>query len=55
MRVFEFFNDLYVVKLDIQELINGFQSATNGDVVLEFYRDFMVHECFEKTDIEQLA
>lgn len=55
MRVLELFNDLYVVKLDVQELINRFQSAPNGNVVLKFYGDFMVHKCFEKTDVEQLA
>ena len=55
MRILELFNDLYVVKLDVQELINRFQSAANGNVVLEFYGDFMVHKCFEETDIEQSA
>lgn len=48
MRVFELFDHLNIVQLDIEKLVNRFESTTNRDVVLELDSDFVVHERFEK-------
>jgi hypothetical protein len=48
VRVVEFVQDLDVLKLDVEELINGFEGSFNCDVVLEFDGDFMVHKSLEE-------
>jgi len=42
MRVFEFLNDTYVIKLDVQVLIHALESSADGDVVLQFDRHLCV-------------
>ena len=48
MRVFEFFNDTYVVKLDIQVLIHALESSADRDVVLQFDRYLCVDQGLEE-------
>jgi hypothetical protein len=51
VRVVEFVQDLNVLKLDVEELINGFEGSLNCDVVLEFDGDFMVHKSLEEAAV----
>ena len=48
MRVFEFLDDLNIIKLNIKVLVHGFQGAFNGDVVFELYGNFVINQSFEK-------
>lgn len=48
MRVLELLDDLDVVELDVEELVDALERATNGDVVLELDRHFMVDEGLEE-------
>lgn len=48
MRVFQFFEHRDVVQLDVEELVNRFQRAGDGDVVFELDGDRMVDEGFKK-------
>ena len=50
MRVFNFVDDLDVVQLDVQELIDRFESSPNGDVILKLNGHLMVDESLEKTE-----
>lgn len=38
----------YVIELDVEVLVDAFQRAADGDVVLEFDGDFVVDEGLEK-------
>ena len=48
MRVFELLHYLYVVQLDIEELVHGFESTLDGDVVLHLNRDLMIDQSLEE-------
>ena len=48
--VLQLFYHLYVVKLDIEELIDRFEGASNLDVVLELHRDFVVDQSLEEAE-----
>lgn len=48
MRVFQLLHDLYIIELDIKELVNGFEGALDRDIVLEFNSHFMVDKSLEK-------
>jgi len=48
VRVFEFFDDTYVVKLNVQILIHALESSTNGDVVLQFDCYLGIDQSFEE-------
>ena len=37
-----------VLKLDVEELIDGFECPFNCDVVLEFDGDFVIHKSLEE-------
>lgn len=49
MRVFDLFKHLYVVELDVQELVDRFEGSLDRDVVLEFNGDFVIYQGFEET------
>lgn len=48
MRVFQLLHDLYIIELDIKELVNGFKNAFDRDIVLELNGHFMVDEGLEE-------
>lgn len=48
MWVFDLLEDLNVVKLDVQELVDGFERAFDRYVVLQFDGDFVVDKGFEE-------
>jgi len=48
MRVFEFFDDTYIVQLNVQILIHALESSTNGDVVLQLDCYLGVDQSFEE-------
>ncbi len=48
MGVFQLFDDLNVIELDVQELVNRFEYAFDRDVVFELHGDFVVDEGFEE-------
>lgn len=48
MRIPDLFHYVYVVELDVQVLIDAFQGAADGNVVLEFNGNFVVDEGLEK-------
>ena len=48
VRVVELVQDLDVLKLYVEELIDGFEGPFDGDVVFEFHGNFVVHEGFEE-------
>ena len=49
MRVFELFYNRNVVEFDIEKLVNGLESSSYRDIVLELNRDLMIYEGLEKT------
>lgn len=49
MRVLELLDYLDIIQLDVQELVDGFESAANLYVVLELDGHLVVHERLEKT------
>ena len=55
MRVLELFHNLYVVELDVEKLVDGFESAADGDVILKLDGDFVVNESLEETRREWSA
>ena len=48
MGVLQLFNNLYIVELDVEELVHGFQYASDRDVILEFHSNFVVDKGFEE-------
>ena len=48
MRIFDLIHHFNIIELDVQELIDGFEGAADGDVILELDRDLMVDEGFEE-------
>lgn len=48
MRIFHFLKYLNIIQLDVEELVDGFQGAFDGDVVFELDGDFVVDEGFEE-------
>lgn len=48
MRVFDLFYHSDIVQLDIEVLIDALECAADRDVVLELYRDFVVHQRLEE-------
>lgn len=51
MRVFQLFKYGDVVELDVEELVDRFQRAGDGDVVFELHRDGVVDEGLEEAVI----
>lgn len=49
MRVFDFLNDLDIVKLDVKVLVDALERPADLDVVLELHRDLVVYERLEET------
>lgn len=49
MRVFDFLNDLDIVKLDVEVLVDALERPADLDVVLELHRDLVVYERLEET------
>jgi hypothetical protein len=48
VRVFNFFDDCYIVKLDVQVLVHALQCSSYGDIVFEFDCDFVIDQSLEK-------
>ena len=44
MGVLQLLHDLYIIKLNVKELVNGFKDTFDRDIVLEFNGHFMVNE-----------
>lgn len=55
MRIFQFLYNLYIVQFYIEELIDRFEDAFYGDVVLELDGYFVVDEGFEEAMIGRSA
>ena len=55
MGVLQLLHDLYVIELDIKELVNGFKDAFNRDIVLEFNGHFVVDEGLEEAKAHNLV
>lgn len=55
MRVFQLLHDLYIIELDIKELVNGFKNAFDRDIVLELNGHFMVDEGLEEAEEQHCA
>ena len=53
--VLQLFHDLYVIELDIKELVNGFKDAFDRDIVLELNGHFMVDEGLEEAKAHTLV
>lgn len=49
MRILQLINHTNILQLDIQKLIHTLQCPPDRDVILEFDRDFVVHQRFEET------
>ena len=49
MRILQLLQHLDIIQLDVQELVDGFEGAFNGDVVFEFDGDLVVDKGFEET------
>ena len=49
MRILQLLQHLDIVQLDVQELVDGFEGALDGDVVFELDGDLVVDEGFEET------
>ena len=50
----QLFHDLYIIELDIKELVNRFKNAFDRDIVLEFNGHFMVDEGLEEAKAHKL-
>lgn len=48
MRILHLLQHLDIIQLDVQELVDGFEGAFDGDVVFEFDGDLVVDEGFEE-------
>ncbi len=48
MRIFNFLQHLNIIQLDVEELVDGFKGAFDGDVVFKLDGDFVVDEGFEE-------
>ena len=48
MGVLQLFDNLNIIELDVEELVHGFQYASDRDVILEFHSDFVVDKGFEE-------
>lgn len=48
MWVFQFFNDRDVVQFDVEKLVDALERSAYRDIVLQFDRDFVVHERLEE-------
>lgn len=48
MWILDLLDHLYVVELDVEELVDGLERAADGDVVLELDGDFVVDERLEE-------
>ena len=55
MGVLQLLHDLYIIELDIKELVNGFKNAFDRDIVLEFNGHFMVDEGLEEAKAHKLV
>ena len=55
MRILQLLHDLYIIELDIKELVNRFKNAFDRDIVLEFNGDFMVDEGLEEAKAHKLV
>jgi len=51
MWIFQLLYHLYIIQLDIEELVDRLEGAADGDVVFEFNGDFVVDQCFEEAGI----
>lgn len=49
MRILQFIDHTDILQLDIQKLIDTLQRPPDVYVILEFDRDFVVHQRFEET------
>lgn len=49
MRILQLLQHLDIIQLDVQELVDGFEGALDGDVVFELDGDLVVDEGFEET------
>lgn len=50
MWIFQLLHHLYIIKLDIEVLIDRFQGPANLDIVFELDGDFVVDQGLEETD-----
>lgn len=50
MWILQFFDNLNIVKLDVEVLIDASQIATDLDIILELHRDWRVDERFEEAE-----
>ena len=48
MRILQLFNHLYIIELDVQELVHGFQYTLDGDVIFKLDGDFVVDKGLEE-------
>lgn len=48
MWIFDLLQHLYIVQLDVEELIDRFQGSLDGDVIFELDGDFVVDKGFEE-------
>ena len=48
MRILHLLQHLDIIQLNIEELVDGFKGAFDGDVVFELDGDFVVDEGFEE-------
>ena len=48
MRILHLLQHLDIIQLDVEELVDGFEGAFDGDVVFELDGDFVVDEGFEE-------
>jgi hypothetical protein len=52
MWILQFIHHRDIIQLDVQILIHALQSTSNGDVVFELDRDFVVHQRLEEAEEE---
>lgn len=50
MRILELLKHLYIIQFDVQELVDGFERASYGDIIFELDGDFVVHKGFEEAE-----
>ena len=48
MRILQLLDDLDLIELDVEELVDGFEDAADGDIVFELDGHFVVDEGFEE-------
>lgn len=48
MWVLDLLHNFNVIKLDVQELVDRLEGASDGDVILELNSDLMIDEGLEK-------